>query len=91
MRFTQPTIHHVLYIESDSVQIAKYGFPRGETKSIWISLDDENERKQLDRKLAELHERGKIRLYIVSACNHGDDYNSEWLFEELNALSGDLL
>lgn len=91
MNFTEPTIHHILYIESDSVQIAKYGFLRGEPQSIWISLEDEKERKKLDRKLAELHKTGKIRLYIVSACNQGDDYDLEELFEELEALGGDVL
>jgi len=86
MIFTQPTIHHVLYIESDALQIAKYGFMCARPKSIWVSLEDNHERELLDTKLAHLHRRGCIKLYVVSACWHGDDSSVEDMHDELTAL-----
>jgi len=87
-KFTQPTIHHVLYIESDSLQLAKYGFFCAEPKSFWVSIDTGEERERLDKTLARLHKSGYIKLYIVSACMHGDDSSLEEMFEELDALDG---
>ena len=86
MNFTQPTLHHVLYIESDSLQIAKYGFLRYEPRSIWTTLETEKERADLDAKLSRLHKLGYIKLYIVSACCHGDGNFSEEMHEELDNL-----
>jgi hypothetical protein len=86
MSFTQPTIHHILYIESDAIQIAKYGFLCKQPKSMWVELDDEYEREQLDASLARLHRRGRIKLYIVSACNHGEDSTLEEVHDELKDL-----
>ena len=86
MSFTQPTIHHVLYVESDALQIARYGFVGAAPKSIWFSLDDDDERDKLDAKLARLHKRGLIKIYYVGACMHGDDSSIEMMHEELNEL-----
>jgi hypothetical protein len=87
MYFTQPTIHHILYIESDSVQIAKYGFICEQPKSFWLSLENEDERTDLDEKLARLHKRGRIKLYFVGACIQGDDCSIEDMHNELNELN----
>jgi hypothetical protein len=84
----------VLYIESDSVQIAKYGFLHRKPKSIWVALEHEEERRLLDAKLADLHRRSKIRLYFVSACADDDESDINGLHEELDGLdftSGGLL
>jgi hypothetical protein len=77
-------MHHVLYVESDSVQIAKYGFLVGQPKSLWVELDDDDERAQLDINLASLFRKGRIKLYFVSACL--DDYTLEELDEEFDEL-----
>jgi hypothetical protein len=77
-------MHHVLYVESDSVQIAKYGFLVGEPKSLWVELDDDEERAQLDLNLASLFRRGRIKLYFVSACL--DDHTLEELSGEFDEL-----
>lgn len=87
MSFTQPTLHHILYIESDTIQIAKYGFFRPEPKSIWVEFEDESERDTVSEALMRLHRDGILKLYIVSACKHGDDYGVEDVYEELTELT----
>lgn len=82
----QPTIHHVLYVESDTLQTALYGFMCQQPKSIWLELEDDEERKRLDYKLAELHKRGSIKLYLVNACSDGEECTLEELFDELDAI-----
>ena len=84
MPLTRTTMHHVLYVESDPVQIAKYGFLAGQPKSLWVELDDDDERAQLDRNLASLFRRGRIKLYLVSA--YLDDHTLEELNEEFDEL-----
>ncbi len=87
MPFTQPTLHHVLYIESDTIQIAKYGFLRPEPKSIWVEFEHESERELVAEALMRLHRDGILKLYIVSACHHGADYGIEDVYEELSELT----
>lgn len=86
MQLTQPTIHHVLYVESDTLQIAKYGFMCQQPKSIWLELEYDEERERLDCRLAELHKRGSIKLYLVNAYSSGDEYTLEELFDELDTI-----
>ena len=87
MPFTQPTLHHILYVESDTIQIARYGFLRPESKSIWVEFDDESERELVTEALMRLHRDGILKLYIVSACNQGDDFGIGDVYEELNELA----
>ena len=87
MPFTQPTLHHILYIESDTLQIAKSGFLRPEPKSIWVDFEDESERQSVTEALVRLHRSGTLKLYIVSACEQGDEYGIEDVYEELSELA----
>jgi hypothetical protein len=86
MPFTQPTLHHILYIESDTVQIAKYGFLRPIPRSIWVLLEYESEREALEQKLAQLHKTGIIKLYVISACSQDDEYIVEDVYELLGSF-----
>jgi hypothetical protein len=86
MPFSQPTLHHILFIESDTVQIAKYGFLRSGPKSIWVLLQHESDRNTLEQKLVRLHKSGIIKLFIVSPCWQDDEYNIEDVYEELSNL-----
>ncbi len=73
MRFTQPTIHHVMYIEARDGKKGKKNFPFGNPHSMWFCIETEHQRRRLDKSLAELQRKGIIRFYLVSACMHGDD------------------
>jgi len=84
-------MYHVLYVESDSVQIAKYGFLCAQPKSIWFQIQDEEERLRLDIALKRLHRRGFIKLYLVSACLDSDESTLEDALEELGELDWRLL
>jgi hypothetical protein len=87
MRMTQPTIHHVIYVESDAIQMARTGLITGNPKSIWVTLEHDSERELLDRKLMDLHRQGRIKMYFVGACYHGDDSDVDAMYDELEELS----
>lgn len=90
MCFSRPTILHAIYVESDSVQIAKYGFICSRPLSFWLELDEEDERELLDSALKRLHGRGFIQLYVVSACMDSDESTLADALEELGELDGKL-
>ena len=86
MTFTQPTLTHILYVESDALQIARYGFLNSQPKSIWLELEDESTLHSVTNRLVQLHESGRIKLFVVSLCHDGDESDLLELQEELDRL-----
>jgi hypothetical protein len=86
LKIIVPTILHVLYIESDALSIARYGFPRQTPKSIWVEVEDDDQLDAIEHRLADLHRRGCIKLYFVEACKDGSESNLEEMQDELDRL-----
>jgi hypothetical protein len=86
MTFTQPTLLHILYVESDAVQIAKYAFLNPQPRSIWLEVEEESELGSIKERLAQLHKTGRIKLFLVSVCENGDESDLLGLQDELDRL-----
>lgn len=80
--YDEPKLHHILYVESDAVQIERYGFLRATPKSIWVLLENNQQFKEISNELASLFYRGRIKLYHVAACKNDQVRNLDEIYDE---------
>lgn len=84
--YEEPLLHHILYVESDPVQIERYGFLQSTPKSIWILLENSRQFKEISNELASQFYRGRIKLYHVAACGKDELRNLDDIYDELDGF-----
>lgn len=80
--YDEPILHHILYVESDAVQIERYGFLRAMPKSIWVLLENSWQFNEISNEFASLFYRGRIKLYYLAACEKDDVRNLDEIYDE---------